>query len=812
MFVSWLVVASVLGLTSWSQAQTTPARDDRQFIQGTWTGSAGWRDGELLPADAIAGVRLTFSGDELTALTPGGESSFPYKLDPGQSPKAIDVDMDGQAGLGIYTLEGDTLTICHGELGEDRPEEFDKAPGSGLTILVLRRADPNGRAAIEDLVARVQRADYEGDRSALARLHDELKPFVDDEKLGALAGYWRGFAVWRRAINGFNETVDRVEQERDLSQAVADFEAALANQPDFVDAKIGAVGASGLFLFANQKSPADGGGFASPEAAQAIIAKLTPWMKDLQTSAADNPRYQWIMGPILLARGGGPDKAIEMYRKGLDTIRKSKRPTDPLVPAWGEPELLMNLAWTYLNKPEPDLAAAEENARAALQLVPHWHYVKDILLPQIEAAKSKAKETEDGDQAASTDRELARDYFQDAARLCQLDGGKLWGVSLAGPMMFVDPKSRLVFANQADADGLLKPDGPVFVGQLPESIPIANYSLAWAGERWTMVMWPLPSEVDRRRVLLMHESWHRIQADLGLPMTGPDNGHLDTLHGRYWLQLEWRALRQALAAGGEEGQGAIQDALQCRRHRRVLCPNSADSERELETHEGMAEYSGIVLSGLSAEQQRQYAIKHLDEKPTQFPSFTRSFAYVSGPAYGLLLDQVQPGWNRSAKPETDLGESLRKVLGLELPELTSLELFALTERYDHDGLLAREKDREEKRTAREKELRARFVDGPVLVLPLEKPQISFNPAELVPIAGAGTYFNTARVSDAWGLLQVSDGMLKSSDGRRIHIAPPTEPGASPLRGLGWELTLATGWQLAPGDRSGSFELRQKDAN
>ena len=49
----------------------------------------------------------------------------------------------------------------------------------------------------------------------------------------------------------------------------------------------------------------------------------------------------------------------------------------------------MNLAWSYLNGERPDLAAAESSARAALALVPSWHYVRDILLPQIPAAKAK---------------------------------------------------------------------------------------------------------------------------------------------------------------------------------------------------------------------------------------------------------------------------------------------------------------------------------------------------------------------------------------------------------------------------------------
>jgi hypothetical protein len=52
----------------------------------------------------------------------------------------------------------------------------------------------------------------------------------------------------------------------------------------------------------------------------------------------------------------------------------------------------MNLAYGQLNaKAKPDLDAAEHYAREALEIVPYWHYVRDILLPQILAAKAKAQ-------------------------------------------------------------------------------------------------------------------------------------------------------------------------------------------------------------------------------------------------------------------------------------------------------------------------------------------------------------------------------------------------------------------------------------
>jgi hypothetical protein len=111
------------------------------------------------------------------------------------------------------------------------------------------------------------------------------------------------------------------------------------------------------------------------------------------------------MGPILwntpVDRGGGLDKVIENYERGLEICSKLKAPEDGFDPSWGKPELMMNLAYTYLQKTPPDLNAAERMARGALELVPDWHYLRDILLPQIVAAKTKATETAKADPKKS---------------------------------------------------------------------------------------------------------------------------------------------------------------------------------------------------------------------------------------------------------------------------------------------------------------------------------------------------------------------------------------------------------------------------
>lgn len=413
------------------------------------------------------------------------------------------------------------------------------------------------------------------------------------------------------------------------------------------------------------------------------------------------------------------------------------------------------------------------------------------------------------DNAFPIDLKLAKTYFDAARRLADRDGGRLWGQSLAGPLLFVDPRSRFVVANQADAEGKLKMTESVFVGTLPGSIPVANTATRWAGTHWSMMLWPLPEDDADRSVMLMHESWHRIQADLGLPSTDPANAHLDTFPGRYWLQLEWRALARALLSLDDAQRKAIADALHFRRLRRDKFKGAAANENTLDLHEGLAEYSGVKLAGLSEADQRKYLLKHLDAYPEQLHTFVRSFAYLSGPAYGLLLDQHAQGWQRRIKPGQDLGEALAAAINLKLspePEATTKERASS---YAGAKLWATEVERDLARGKKIAAFRQLLIDGPVLILPLDKRQMSFNPSILVPIEGVGTVYPTLTLVSSWGKLEVRKAALITSDSKKAVVAAPATAEGMTLRGDGWELNLTSGWSAVPGERKGDWKVMKE---
>lgn len=257
-----------------------------------------------------------------------------------------------------------------------------------ITIGIVQEPDSATRRSVVTIMKEVQRADYEGDRARLKQLFQDLAPFAGEKTIGTKVHYWRGFALWRRAINGFNDKVDAKELEDDLRQAVDEFDEAASKDPGFVEAKIGALSCLGFLAYSLSQH--------DPARIQEFIPKLRQLRKDAEAAAPENPRLLWVLGPSIWntppERGGGQAKAMEMYEKGLEAIRKHKTTaSDPLDPSWGEPELLMSLAWSNFGRTTPDLNAAEKYAHSALELVPYWHYVRDILMQQIRDAKTKEK-------------------------------------------------------------------------------------------------------------------------------------------------------------------------------------------------------------------------------------------------------------------------------------------------------------------------------------------------------------------------------------------------------------------------------------
>src|SRR5688500_3496792 len=394
--------------------------------------------------------------------------------------------------------------------------------------------------------------------------------------------------------------------------------------------------------------------------------------------------------------------------------------------------------------------------------------------------------------AAQVDQQRAQEFFKECRALHERDGGRLWGMSFWAPMVIGDARTQ-TFATSQPA-----PDAP-----RPKIIGLVNGPIQWGDTMWAAMNWDTFSywPARRRGELCIHESFHIVQPKLVLNGPAGANEHLDSVDGRYWLRLEWRALARALQASGEPRAQAVREALAFRQARHTRYPDKVESERVLYVLEGFASYTQTVLAAASQADAIARALELLAGAEAG-ESFVRTFTYTSGPAYGLLLDAASRGWTRTVRGSDDPPAMLMRALVVQ----PVADAAAAAARYGGAELRAAEEQREQQRQARMAELRQRFVDGPVFVMPCGGSGFSDSRGAVV-IPGAGTvYFHPYRLAGACGTLAAANGVLEAADGSSRRLPASVRGDDATISGDGWTFKAGPGWVIRQGARRGDYEV------
>ncbi|MCI2082896.1 MAG: hypothetical protein LKK19_03345 [Bacteroidales bacterium] len=398
-----------------------------------------------------------------------------------------------------------------------------------------------------------------------------------------------------------------------------------------------------------------------------------------------------------------------------------------------------------------------------------------------------------------TDKNQIENYgkvFKSLKKYLAKENGKLWGEQLYGPILLVDKNDRKIFANEPDSMGLLTKKGRIYVGLLPKEMNIANTATEWNGKRWTMVMLPLPEDRNERLNLLTHELFHRIQPELGFDKFGSTSGNnLDAMDGRIYLKLELEALKKALESGDEGvARNNIRNALSFRIYRDSLYPGEKTAENALELNEGLAEYTGSILSGRNDEMLKEHYIKSIDNFYHN-RTFVRSFAYVTIPSYGYFMNKENPNWNREISDTTDLTDYMTGFFHVSVPAGFKDSIDRIKMEYGFDTIAKIENERAEARKKLMKKYEDRFQGHPTLTLNLQNMGIQFDPRNIMPFKDAGTIYPNMRVTDDWGILSVNDGALLSKHWDKVTVSEPTMITDTVVNGSGWKLELNKGWEV-----------------
>lgn len=116
---------------------------DKTPLEGKWTIESLTRDGKA--DDGMKGATRVHEGDKYV-ITPPKDSKAPttegtFTVD--AEKKTIDMkpssgNFKGKTLLGVYTLDGDTLTVAFHE--SERPKAIESKEGSKVVVAVMKKA------------------------------------------------------------------------------------------------------------------------------------------------------------------------------------------------------------------------------------------------------------------------------------------------------------------------------------------------------------------------------------------------------------------------------------------------------------------------------------------------------------------------------------------------------------------------------------------------------------------------------------------------------------------------------------------------
>ena len=406
-----------------------------------------------------------------------------------------------------------------------------------------------------------------------------------------------------------------------------------------------------------------------------------------------------------------------------------------------------------------------------------------------------------------------KEMFNDVDSLCKLDDGKLWGVNLYGPILLVSSNDRSVIANMPDNEGFLREKDGLYFGQLPDAINIANTATTWGGVEWAMINWAsLQNKVSYKNSnLIIHESWHREQEEIGVKSVMSTNVHLDEEFGIILMKLELVALKNTLEF--KKGFNSdLNNALFIRKYRQLSFPEN--NEDDFERHEGMAEYTGLKLCGIDTSKVYGELVKYVNSALAK-DGYRNSFAYFTGPAYGFIFDRLYPNWLQQIKEGRSITEIALQHNDVDFQEDDSVKLQAkllsIVENYNAASMVNDVKEKSKKNKELAEYYEQKLFGNNQLIIQNQNTSFTFNPNEKLILVRDGVVYKTFRLTDDWGTLEVSEGIYRANNGSVYVTSAPKQLFSEhdkPIEWDGYKLILNKGYSIVEVEE-GKFSINKR---
>jgi len=242
-------------------------------------------------------------------------------------------------------------------------------------------------------------------------------------------------------------------------------------------------------------------------------------------------------------------------------------------------------------------------------------------------------------------RQNIQQKLLEAKTLLEKDNGKLWGKPIWNDSIIVIDFDNSIYSLVKLPNS--KTDNGVLYSKImePNSLVFVNTTQKYEAKEYATV---LNNYLNDKSATIIHELFHLLQMKYR-KFNGNPIEYLDETNARILLRLEYQALKNALKViiekrNIEEVKNYLKDAVIFRKERQHQYSKDLNDELEIETLEGLANYTGFVLS--SCDNKYEKAIEEINQRE-EAKTYTRPFPYATGPAYGLIFDYLNIAWRKS---------------------------------------------------------------------------------------------------------------------------------------------------------------------
>lgn len=300
----------------------------------------------------------------------------------------------------------------------------------------------------------------------------------------------------------------------------------------------------------------------------------------------------------------------------------------------------------------------------------------------------------------------------EAKFILENDNGNLWGYPIWNDSLIVIDYDNTIYSLTKLSNSKTDNDTLYYKKIEPDVLSFVNTTQPYDENEYATV---LINYMNDKSSTIIHELFHLLQFKFRKYEGNPIN-YLDETNARILLRLEYQALKKTLKAIDQneeidEVKSYLKDAVIFRNERQKQYTEYLGGELDLETLEGLANYTGIVLS--SYENKYEKAIAEINQRE-KAETYTRPFPYATGPAYGMIFDYLNVPWRHGLDKIynfADIYETYIHKSKLEVPEI---ELEQAKQRNNFEEIHKQEMKREEIQKDLVKYYTDLLIDRPVL--------------------------------------------------------------------------------------------------